>query len=197
MEGSSLRGPKQSSAVRLAGILLLGLYPIIVYFGIGVLPASFFGLLLAAGIAARLAFVRNDNRALVLPALGILLVYAAVATALAREQALLYYPVILNLILCVVFTISLRKGEPLLLRFVLSRGVVLSEYGPRYLTCLTAVWAGFFAANALIAAWTTTASLETWALYNGFIAYLLIGALLGFERLYRSAFLRRRRAGSK
>jgi uncharacterized membrane protein len=75
--------------------------------------------------------------------------------------------------------------------------VVLSEYGPRYLTCLTAVWAGFFAANALIAAWTTTASLETWALYNGFIAYLLIGALLGFERLYRSAFLRRRRAGSK
>jgi uncharacterized membrane protein len=177
-------------------ILLLGLYPIIVYFGIGILPASFFGLLLVAGIAARLAIIRNDNRALVLPALGILLVYAVVAAVLAREQALLYYPVILNLTLCVVFVTSLTRKEPLLLRIVQSRGVVLSEHGPRYLTCLTGVWAGFFAANALIAFWTTTASLETWALYNGFISYLLIAALLGLERLYRSVFLRARRAGS-
>jgi uncharacterized membrane protein len=44
----------------------------------------------------------------------------------------------------------------------------------------------FFSLNGAIAAWTATLqNLEVWALYNGAIAYLLIGAGIVAERLVR------------
>jgi uncharacterized membrane protein len=81
--------------------------------------------------------------------------------------------------------------NPLLLRLVRARGMPLSKYAPRYLTNLTLVWASFFAVNCLAALWTTTASMETWTLYNGLISYLLVGILLGAELLFRRHYKRR------
>jgi uncharacterized membrane protein len=42
--------------------------------------------------------------------------------------------------------------------------------------------------NALIALWTTTASLEVWTLYNGLIAYVLVALLISAEWLYRGHY---------
>ena len=55
-----------------------------------------------------------------------------------------------------------------------------------YVTNVTRVWCAFFVVNGGIALWTALgASDQAWALYNGAIAYVLIGSLLLGERLLR------------
>lgn len=182
---------RESIVLRFAFFGLLALYPFMVYFGISVLPPSFFAILLALAVALRFAVLKQEDRALALPVLLLLLVYAVVAAVLGKTQALLYYPVLVNALLCFVFVASLRNGDPLLLRLVRARGIPMSKYGPAYLTNLTAIWAGFFVANGLMALWTTTASMATWTLYNGLISYLLVGGLIGGEWLFRRHYKRR------
>ena len=55
-----------------------------------------------------------------------------------------------------------------------------------YVTRVTQAWCIFFVINGGIALWTALrASDAAWALYNGAIAYVLIGALLAAEWLLR------------
>jgi uncharacterized membrane protein len=169
--------------------VLVALYPLIIYFGLKILPASFFGLLLAVLLVFRFGIIRPQERSTALPLIAILLAYAVAAALSGSVTMLLYYPVLVNVILFVVFAGSLRSEEPLLLRVVRARGIPISARGPGYLRHLTAIWTGFFVINGLIAAWTTTASMEVWTIYNGMISYLLIGALilgeLAFRRYYK------------
>jgi uncharacterized membrane protein len=170
---------------RAAFVGLLALYPFAVYFGIQFLPPTFFALLLAVVVMLRGAIARPEERATILPVTLILFAYAVAAAIIARTQALLYYPVLINSTLCVVFSWSLKAGDPLLLRIVRARGTPINEHALRYLTRLTAVWASFFAMNALVALWTTTTTLQIWTLYNGLISYVLVGTLGLSEWLYR------------
>jgi uncharacterized membrane protein len=177
---------------RLVFIGLLGLYPFVVYFGIRILPATFFALLLAVVVMLRATVVRAEERTMVLPVILLLFVYAVGAAIVGRTQALLYYPVLVNTLLCISFTLSLRAGNPIFLRIVRARGMPMSEHGPRYLTRLTSVWAFFFAMNALAALWTTTTTLKIWTLSNGLISYVLVGTLILCEWLYRIYYQRKR-----
>ena len=59
-------------------------------------------------------------------------------------------------------------------------------------TCISAwcrptwVWSGFFAVNGALALATALwASDAVWALYNGFVAYVLVGVLFAGEWLVR------------
>ena len=71
----------------------------------------------------------------------------------------------------------------------------VSGAATRYMRQVTWVWCGFFIANGAAALYTTLfASMEAWALYNGLIAYILIGALLAGEYLVRRVVMRRHRA---
>ncbi|HKJ18397.1 MAG TPA: hypothetical protein VJ984_13680 [Xanthomonadales bacterium] len=169
------------------GLLVLAvfLYPLLVFFGLKVLPPSFFGLVLVVLLALRFGILRPDERKILLPILLVFLAYALTASILGSERFLLFYPVLVNLSLCFLFAWSLRDEEPLLLRVLRKRGVPMSIYAPRYLYCLTIIWSVFFLLNAAIAAWTTTQSLEVWTIYNGLIAYILVGVLLGSEWLFR------------
>ena len=55
-----------------------------------------------------------------------------------------------------------------------------------YTRKVTIAWCVFFLLNGAIALYTALwASLEAWTLYNGFIAYLLIGLMFGVEWLIR------------
>ncbi len=104
---------------------------------------------------------------------------------------LLYYPVLVNSILLVLFAGSLCTKEPLLIRVVRARGVPVAENATGYLTRLTAVWASFFLVNGLIAVWTTTASIEIWTIYNGMISYLIVAVLASGEWIYRGYYKKR------
>jgi uncharacterized membrane protein len=170
---------------RAAFIGLLGLYPVVVYFGIRILPATFFGLLLAVVVMLRATVARPEERTTLWPVILLLFAYAIGAAIVGRTQALLYYPVLINALLCLSFSLSLRAENPILLRIVRSRGITVSAHAERYLIRLTAVWAFFFALNAVVALWTTTTTLKTWTLYNGLISYVLVGTLMLCEWFYR------------
>jgi uncharacterized membrane protein len=58
---------------------------------------------------------------------------------------------------------------------------------------VTQLWCAFFIANGAVAIYTALfGSRDDWALYNGLIAYLLMGGLFGGEWLYRSLFITRK-----
>jgi len=57
--------------------------------------------------------------------------------------------------------------------------------GP-YLRALTGMWCGFFIVNMTVSALLALyGTLEAWTVYNGILAYVLIGILLAGERVYR------------
>ena len=108
------------------------------------------------------------------------------SAALNSRGALLYYPLLVNLGLLAVFGISLVHPPTVIERIARIAEPQLPASAVRYTRIVTMVWCGFFVVNGAIAAWTAAlATLATWSLYNGFIAYVLMGALFAGEWLVR------------
>ena len=181
----------QTIFVRILFVIFVVLYPFVVYFGIRYLPPSFFGVMLAVVLAMRLGVLVPEERPVLLPILAVFIAYAVASAVLQSVTMLLYYPVLVNFSLCAVFANSLRHEESILLRLIQARGIQVSKYGPEYIHRLTAIWAIFFAANGIVAIWSTTRSIEVWTAYNGLIAYLIVGTLIGGERIVRRHYKKR------
>ena len=96
------------------------------------------------------------------------------------------YPVLVNATLLALFALSLWRPPTVIERLARLTNPQLPAQAIPYVTRVTQVWCGFFICNGGIALWTALAGSDAaWALYNGVIAYLLIGALLLGERLLR------------
>lgn len=96
------------------------------------------------------------------------------------------YPVLVNLALLTVFAVSLRHPPTVIERLARLQTPDLPAAAIPYVTRVTRAWCLFFVLNGGIALWTALAASDaTWALYNGLIAYLLIGAMFLGERLLR------------
>ena len=160
-------------------------YPFLVYFGIQLLPPSFFGLVLIALLAMRLGVLLPEERRVFVPILLAFLGYAIATVIFDSALMLLFYPALVNFSLCFVFLNSLRGEESLLMRIVRIRGAVISQYTSGYLYRLTALWAGFFVLNGMISIWTITLSMKAWTLYNGLISYFIVAILGCAEWLFR------------
>jgi len=172
---------------RLFGLLLVLaglLYPFAVYYGMEHLSPRLFAALLGGLWLARVLTQRNKPGGLWMA--GAALAFCALL-GLAGEPALLrWYPVLLNLMLLVLFGLSLKFGPPVVERLARLREPELPEHAVRYTRKVTLVWAGFFLANALlISALTLWAPLAWWMLYTGLIAYALMGLLFAAEWLIR------------
>lgn len=182
---------KYAKLVRALVVLFFIAYPFIVYFGLSVLPPSFFGLVLVVLLAMRFGVLLPEERLLFLPVLLIFLGYAIATVIFDNVLWLFVYPALVNFTLCFLFAYSLRHGEPLLLRIVRARGYAISDHTPRYLYRLTAVWAVFFILNGLISIWTSTLSIQAWTLYNGLISYFLVAILGVGEWVFRRHYKKR------
>lgn len=180
-----------SLPIRALFVACIALYPVFVYFGLQYLPPSFFGLALLVLLGMRFGVLLPEERPVLIPVLLIYVAYAAVAAFIDSKAMLLFYPVLVSFSLCGLFLNSVRIGEPLLLRMMRARGLTLSEHATRYLHKLTLIWAGFFVVNGLVAAWTTTLSIEIWTLYNGFLSYVLVATLFAVEYVFRGWYKRR------
>src|SRR3546814_12152489 len=78
----------------------------------------------------------------------------------------------------VLFAGSLFSGLPVIERLARLQDPDLSPSGVRYTRQVTRVWVGFFIFNGSIAtALTLWSPLAWWTLYNGLIAYPLMGRL--------------------
>lgn len=111
----------------------------------------------------------------------------SVGAAVANDETLLrLYPAGIGLALLALFGLSLRTPPSMVERMARLAHPDLPDEAVRYCRHVTEVWCGFFAINAAISIWSAlAASREVWAVYNGFIAYLAMGALLGGEWLLR------------
>jgi uncharacterized membrane protein len=174
-------------------------YPLIVYFayrGLGTRAAG--GLLLglyALAFALRIRGPAAEIWQLVREHVGlVLLIGLAIVTD--ERFVLLLLPSAVSLFLLGTFGWSLRVGPPMVERLARLVDPDLPDFCVPYCRKVTIAWCSFFAANSLCAALLALfGSLEWWALYTGFIAYLLLGALFAGEFILRKLWFRLYRDG--
>jgi uncharacterized membrane protein len=174
---------------------MLTLYPLLIFVGLHYFDPRALG---AALLCVLLLRHRGQLKQFVfgLPgahhlALCLPIVLGALVVATNDEKLLLLYPVAVNAAMLVLFSVSLIQPPTTIERIARLHEPDLSPAGVRYTRALTVIWCTFFVVNGAIAAYTALgASREAWALYNGLIAYLLMGALLAGERIARPWLLR-------
>ena len=111
---------------------------------------------------------------------------AAITGVLNVGWPLRWYPVFVNGSLLVLFGVTLFRGPSMAERLARLREPDLPPHAVEYTRKVTMAWCGFFVVNGSIAAatslWGTDAQ---WGLYNGGIAYGLMGLFAGAEYLVR------------
>ena len=117
---------------------------------------------------------------------GALLTLAALVAISNSETVLRLYPVFVNLAMLALFAHSLINPPTIIERIARLQRPDLPPEAVAYTRKVTQLWCGFFIVNGAIAAYTAVlASRETWAWYNGGVAYALMGLLFVGEWLYR------------
>lgn len=166
------------------GLLTL-LYPFVVYFGthylepwkIAVLLVILLGIRLSASVAAK-----HWSSPLFL--VGIL--YFGFAVWSDKLLTLRFYPVIANAAVLLLFSWTLYSPPSLVERIARIQHPDLPPEGIVYTRRVTQIWCLFFVINGSIALVTALwCSFEIWSLYNGLIAYLLMGILFAGEYIVR------------
>jgi len=167
-------------------VILTAAYPLLVFLGLGRVEPRWLALLLA-GLAVLRAFSGSGSRDRFwwwAAAAGVVL--AAVSAFANVALPLKLYPVLVNAVLLIVFAASLAHPPSMVERLARLREPDLDAHGVAYTRRVTQVWCGFFVLNGSIALATCLwGSDKTWALYNGLIAYGLMGLLMGGEWLVR------------
>lgn len=158
-------------------------YPFAVYFGFGRVEPFWLALGLA-GLGLLRAWAGRDPTWL----------FAALGAALLAMASLLgnswlpvkLYPAAVSATMLAVFGASIVWPPTVIERIARLADPQLSAAGVVYTRSVTIVWCVFFACNGSVAAATALwASNEAWLLYNGLVAYLLMGALFAGEWLVR------------
>jgi uncharacterized membrane protein len=121
----------------------------------------------------------------------------AALTFINADLAMRSYPVLMNAAMLMIFACSLLRPPTVIERLARLVEPELPDSGVRYTRTVTWVWCWFFVLNGAVAMWTVLyASLEVWALYNGFIAYILMGLLFAGEFAVRRIVKSRTGPGS-
>jgi uncharacterized membrane protein len=174
-------------SLRLAVGLVALAYPFLVYFGLRFASPAALGVVLLAVLALRLVVDRQDStRRSFAPAFWIAAAVALLLVALSPLAGLQSYPILLSLGFAGLFAHSLWQPPTVIERIARLREPNLPPSAVAYTRKVTAVWLGFFLANAAISAATAIGgSLELWTLYNGFISYVIMGVLFISEWILR------------
>jgi uncharacterized membrane protein len=170
----------------LAGLGLI-LYPLLVYLGLDYWGVRSMAVVLLLLACARLAVSRwlglpSGNAVWLVVAVVIV---AAVTLATGSVIGLKAYPVVVNILMLALFAFSLWRPPSMIERFARLREPDLPAAAIPYTRKVTMVWCGFFVVNGVIASATVFASDQVWAVYNGLVAYGLMGLLFAGEYLVR------------
>lgn len=168
-------------------LLLTLLYPLAIWLGQGKVEPRMLAILLLLAALARLPAMKVSRNARLMAGGALLLATIAVLGNAALPLKL--YPVLVNAGLLAAFGASLAGPQSMVERFARMREPDLPPAAVAYTRTVTKVWCGFFVVNGGIALATALwASNEVWSLYNGVIAYGLMGLLFGVEFLVRLRF---------
>ena len=180
------RGSEMSLGFNILAVAITLVYPLALWWGQGHFePRVLAILLLLVGLARLHALGVNQAARWWI---GGTLVLLGVAVWANVMLPLKLYPVLVNVALLSVFAYSLVFPPSAVERLARMREPDLPVAAIAYTRRVTQVWCGFFAANGTIALitalWTSPA---VWWVYNGPIAYMLMGVLFAGEycvRLY-------------
>jgi uncharacterized membrane protein len=132
------------------------------------------------------SFLRNKNKYFFI--LGLTLSFVVIF--FNQDIFLKLYPVLMNASVFTIFWLSLYK-TPLITQFAKKlQKQPLNEYAIKYTKNATLAWTIFMAVNTVISFITVFLSDEIWALYNGFISYILIGTMMLIEYIIRKRNLK-------
>jgi len=161
------------------------LYPFAVYFGMHYLePWKIAGILVVLlGIRLIASYtVKHWSW----PLLMVGMVYCGFAIWSNELLTLRFYPAIANAAMLLLFSWSLLSPPSLIERLARVQHPDLPTEGILYTRRVTQIWCAFFIVNGSIALATALwSSFELWSLYNGLIAYILMGILLAGEYIVR------------
>lgn len=183
--------PLVQAAARVLAVLLLA-YPIMFYLGHDVLGLPALLALLGVLVLGRWLLMPGvDRRWRAAGALGVAVFLGAVAYW--QSSALLkLYPVAANLALLGYGLHTLKYPPSAIERLVRALRRPVSDAGVGYTRGVTMLWCGFFAVNAVVAAYTALrAPTAVWAWYNGVLSYALAAGLFAGEFVYRGIYKRR------
>lgn len=180
-----------ASALRTVPLVV---YPVIVYVALQYVDAKYLG---AALLAVLLLRHRRQARGVAqglgpvaAGVLGVMALFAAAVWWRNDEILLRMYPALLNLSGLAMFGYTLRFAPSMVERFARLQQDPLPAGAARYTRRVTWLWCGFFLINSFIAGYTALfATREVWVLYNGLIAYGLMGILFVGEWLVRRRFI--------
>lgn len=163
--------------------VLTVLYPVAIYMGLQYSTPRAMALVLAGLAALRAVTATHRGRGALLLLSGTL---AALALVSGDSLPLKLYPVLVNGAMLALFGWSLWHPPSVVERIARLREPALPPAAVGYTRRVTMAWCLFFVCNGTAAALTAwLASDRVWALYNGAIAYLLIGAMFAGEWLVR------------
>jgi len=190
-----VRGERTFPAIPLLTGLMLLAWPFLIGFGLThnslhwLLPLMALLLVLRLRQARRLTGpMRYVIQCVALAGIAL----CAASYLLKAHQWLLLYPVVVNLVMLVVFGGSLWTSMPLVERLARIREPLLPPAGVRYTRRVTQVWCGFFIGNGAIALFTVVhGDMHLWTLWNGLVAYLLMGSLMAAEWLVRQRVIKK------
>jgi len=175
------------------GTVIIVLYPLMVFFGLQQFEPRWIAGGLIALVLLRFAILKKTQLSQAAAggaqALWVtvgLVILCVVALLLNDERWLRLHPVLINGAMLSVFALSLRFPPTVIERLARLSEPDLPPEAVQYTRRVTQVWCGFFVINGSIALYTALfASLEEWTVYNGLIAYLLMGTLFAVEYMVR------------
>jgi uncharacterized membrane protein len=173
--------------------IIICLHPFFIYFGLKIyssrLVALFIGILITIHF-----FVKDKSIYQVHLLISFLIIIAmcVLSAFLNSNIFILYLPCFISVILLASFGYSLLYPPTTVETFA---RILVSELSPEeiiYCRRVTMIWILFFLLNGTTALYTACCtSLALWSLYNGLIAYIVMGLLFGAELSYRSWRFRR------
>ncbi len=187
-------------AVGVVGAALGIAYPFLVYFGLEQTSPAMIAVVVLAICVLRLVIVYRWRGSASLHGSTNIAAIALIALALAAivtdsSGYLLWHPVLMNLVLFLIFSRSLRQPPSLIERFASLRHGELP--GPARIYCrrVTLFWSGFFVVNGTIACLTViVGNPRLWLVYNGMVSYGLIGLAFVVEFGIRIRYRRKHQA---
>jgi len=175
----------------LLGAVLIS-YPLIVYLTLDKVGPALLGIGLILLLILRGGLWYRRTPALAWGSLGLAAIVVGLLLVDDTAVLLKLYPALINFGLLAICSYTLFFPPSIIERSVRATGVTLNVKSGPYMRKVTMIWCGFFALNGTIAAIIAiSASLRIWTLYNGFIAYVMMGTLFTGEYIFRHFYIRR------
>lgn len=167
-------------------------YPFAVYYGLSNYGPSVFAVFLFLLLLLRVLVKGSFHEPSQWLQLIVVGCYCGLVIFANSEKLLLFYPVLMSLGFSALFAFSLTSKTSLIERFAKMSGQDYPQTALGYMRKLTIIWAVLLFCNALVSAYTACCvSLKYWTLYNGLLAYFLLGGLAVGELIFRHFYKQR------